>query len=255
MEFHERKVVILCGGKGTRFREQTENLPKPLISIGDKPMLLHIMECYHSAGFKKFVLCLGYKGSLISDYFVKNFGAVKNEKPDTVTLSNDWEVTLANTGENTLTAKRLYLVKEHLRNDDSFLLTYGDGLANVNLKKLADFHVNQNVTATITAVYPQSRFGVIDISDKNLVLRFREKPRSKELINGGFMVFNNNIFNHPLLSENIPLEEVLRSLANDHQLAAHTHEGFWYCMDTQKDHDELNAMWCSSEGHPPWTWN
>lgn len=255
MDLGDKKVVILCGGKGTRFREQTENLPKPLIKIGDKPMVVHIMEGYQSVGFKKFILCLGYKGSLIRDYFIKNLKGKGNGLDDTVILPNGVEVTLADTGEESLTARRLYSVRDYLINEDLFLLTYGDGLSNVNLKRLLNFHISRRVTATLTAIYPQSRFGVIDVSEKKLVLRFREKPRSTELINGGFMVFNNRVLDHPLIKENIALEEVLRNLAEDRQLAAFTHEGFWYCMDTQKDHDELKELWASHDGHPPWTWS
>jgi glucose-1-phosphate cytidylyltransferase len=249
-------VVILCGGMGTRLREETEYKPKPLVPVGDMPVLWHIMKLYGHHGFRRFVLCLGYKGHLIKEYFL-NYPWMAND----VTLRlkthrqkvhprhppEDWEITFADTGLGTPTGGRVAKVRRYVGNGE-FCVTYGDGLANVDLGRLLAFHRARKRTATLTAVHPMSPFGIIE-SSGGLARSFKEKPRLEGLINGGFFVFNRGIFD-VLKEDSVLEEEPLRDLAARGQLAVYEHRDFWMCMDTFKDVERLNRMWAG--GNRPW---
>ncbi len=252
------KVLILCGGMGTRLREETEYKPKPLVEIGGMPILWHIMKHYSHEGFKDFVLALGYKGGMIKEYFL-NFEWMSNDftlnlrpRTERVVCSahnlEDWTITFAETGLKTPTGGRVFKAAKYLRQDEYFLATYGDGISNVKLKSLLEFHLSHKKIATLTGVHPSSPFGIIE--DENGVVRsFKEKPRLAGRINGGFFVFNRGIFDY--LDDNAVLEEEpLRRLAAANQLAVYPHEDFWACMDTFKDVERLNTMW--DRGEHPW---
>ncbi len=251
------KVVILAGGLGTRLSEETNSIPKPMVEIGQIPMLIHIMRHYYHFGFKEFVILLGYKGNLIKEYFLnyphnsKEFSIdFKNGKKELINdASEDWKISFLDTGESTMTGGRIKRAENIIGNED-FMLTYGDGLSNVNLKALQDFHKSHGKTATMTSVLPTERFGVFT-SENDKVTSFVEKPNdSNSWINGGFFIFTNSIFDY-LNSDNTSLEkEPLQSLANEGELMTFRHKEFWKCMDTLKDKNELQALWES--GNPPW---
>ena len=251
------KVVILAGGLGTRLSEETNSIPKPMVEIGQIPMLIHIMRHYYHFGFKEFVILLGYKGNLIKEYFLnyphnsKEFSIdFKNGKKELINdTSEDWKISFLDTGESTMTGGRIKRAENIIGNED-FMLTYGDGLSNVNLKALQDFHKSHGKTATMTSVLPTERFGVFT-SENDKVTSFVEKPNdSNSWINGGFFIFTNSIFDY-LNSDNTSLEkEPLQSLANEGELMTFRHKEFWKCMDTLKDKNELQALWES--GSPPW---
>lgn len=251
------KVVILAGGLGTRLSEETNSIPKPMVEIGQIPMLIHIMRHYYHFGFKEFVILLGYKGNLIKEYFLnyphnsKEFSIdFKNGKKELINdTSEDWKISFLDTGESTMTGGRIKRAESIIGNED-FMLTYGDGLSNVNLKALQDFHKSHGKTATMTSVLPTERFGVFT-SENDKVTSFVEKPNdSNSWINGGFFIFTNSIFDY-LNSDNTSLEkEPLQSLANEGELMTFRHKEFWKCMDTLKDKNELQALWES--GNPPW---
>ena len=258
MNTKKMKVVILCGGTGTRMREETEFKPKPLVPIGKMPVLWHIMKIYSHYGFKDFVLCLGYKGEMIKEYFL-NFEEMTNDftlnlrsKKEKVTHHDkahleDWNITFADTGLETNTGGRVKGI-EHLIDGDEFFLTYGDGLSNVNIMKLLDYHRSKKKVGTLTAIHPTSPFGIIEVSN-GIAKSFKEKPRLEGLINGGFFIFNKKIFDY--LEENSVLEEEpLRKLTDERRLAVYEHTDFWQCMDTFKDVERLNKMW--REGDTPW---
>lgn len=225
------KVVILCGGLGSRLSEETKTTPKPMIKIGNLPILIHIMKKYYKHGFKNFVLALGYKKNFIIDYFIKK------------KFTEKWNVELVNTGKNTLTAKRLLMLKSKLDHNQFFLLTYGDGLTNLNINKLVNFHKKHKKIATVTAVRPPARFGQLKIVKDN-VLKFDEKNQiNVGWINGGFFVFNKEIFNF-IPKENTMLErDTMQNLTLKNQLKAFKHKGFWQCMDTLRDKVLLNKIW------------
>ncbi|NOZ80396.1 MAG: NTP transferase domain-containing protein [DPANN group archaeon] len=255
------KVVILCGGKGTRLREETEFIPKPLVEIGNKPILWHIMKIYASQGYKDFVLALGYKGELIKHYF-KNYQWMSHDfsmnlkHPDELTIHKkdmlDWNITFVDTGKKTLTAGRLKRVAPHI-DGDRFMLTYGDGLADINIKKLLAFHEQKKKLATITGLHPISKYGVLKV-DGGLVSEFKEKPILDDVINGGFMVFEKAIFDRIDVKQDAMLvDKTLPDLAKEENLAIYHHEGYWHSMDTYKDYEDLNEAY--SEEHIPWrTW-
>ncbi len=247
------KVVILCGGTGTRLKEETESKPKPMVEIGGKPMLWHIMKTYSNYGFKDFVLCLGFKGEKIKEYFY-NYGVLKNDF--TIELGDhnkieihrnhgegDWKVTLADTGEANLKGSRIKQIEKYI-DGDTFMLTYGDGVANVNIKELLEFHKKHGKIGTVTGVRPPSRFGEMVISGDKVV-SFTEKPQLSEgLINGGFFVFNRKIFDYLSLEKNCDFEMgPLEKLAKEGQLMVHVHRGQWGCMDTYRDMVFLNTLW------------
>ena len=221
------KVVILCGGKGERLREHTEAIPKPLIEIGNKPILWHIMKSYSHHGFNDFVLCLGYKAEKIEEYFKNN----NKEK---------WNIEFADTGLETNTGGRIKKIEKCIK-DENFFATYGDGLSDINIKELFDFHKKMNKTATMTCTSLRSNFGIVDIDGSNLVSGFNEKPFMNMWINGGFFVFKRKIFDY--LDEDSVLEgKPMENLTKDNQLAAYRYRGFWECMDTYKDTRMLNQM-------------
>ncbi len=247
------KVVILCGGMGTRLREETEFRPKPMVEIGGKPMLWHIMKTYAHYGFKEFVLCLGYKGEIIKDYFYNyqtlnndftiKLGGQKNIKFHNAHDEVDWQVSLVNTGNKSLKGSRIKKIEEYI-DSDLFMLTYGDGVANIDINKLLSFHKNHNRIGTTTGVRPMSRFGELQIKDSHVV-SFTEKPQVSEgLINGGFFVFNKKIFNYLSKDENCDFEKgSLEQLAKDDQLMVYEHVSQWECMDTLRDVQHLNKLW------------
>jgi len=254
------KVVILCGGKGTRLREETEYRPKPMVRIGDKPILWHIMKIYAHYGFKDFIICLGYKGDMIKEYFL-NYEAMSNDF--TIPLGNynniqihsnhqerDWFVTLADTGEEAQTGARVKRIEKYI-DGDLFMLTYGDGVANINIKELLEYHKSHGKIGTMTGVHPSSRFGELVIKDNKIEV-FNEKPQVTEgLINGGFFVFNKKFFKYLKEDDNCYLEkEPLENLAADEELMVYPHDGFWQCVDTYRELELLNNLWKSR--NPPW---
>jgi len=251
-------AVILAGGLGTRIREESEFKPKPMIEIGRRPILWHIMKHLSHYGINRFVICVGYKGDVIRDYFI-NYKSRNNDftvtlgKDESIVfhsdhLESDWQVTIAETGPNTNTGGRVSLIQQYIRGED-FLCTYGDGLANVDIGKLHTFHNSHGKTATITAVRPISRFGILEIDSAKHVKSFKEKPQTEDWINGGFFLFKPEIFS--ILSEDVVLEkEPLQTLASSNQLVAFQHEGFWQPMDTYRESKMLNEMWHS--GNVPW---
>jgi len=252
------KVVILCGGLGTRLREETEVRPKPMVEIGGKPILWHIMKIYSAFGFNEFIICLGYKGYMIKEYFSNYFlhqsDVTIDIKSNKIEVHNNvcepWKVTLVDTGLNTMTGGRIKRIKNYIKNE-TFMVTYGDGVGNIDLKKLLDFHKNHGKYATLTAVQPLGRFGALEINTKDEIINFQEKPKGdKAWINGGFFVLEPQIFDYINGDETIWEREPLEKLAKDGQLAAYRHKGFWMCMDTLRDKKELETLWNS--GNPPW---
>ncbi|MFC1646290.1 glucose-1-phosphate cytidylyltransferase [Candidatus Omnitrophota bacterium] len=247
------KVVILCGGRGTRLREETEIRPKPLIQIGERPILWHIMKIYSFYGFNDFILCLGYKGSMIKEYFYNYYLLVNDftlnlDGERQITFHNqsdeiDWRVTLADTGINSLKGSRIKKIEKYV-DGDTFLLTYGDGVADVSIKAIIDFHKKHGKIGTLAGVKPPSRFGDL-VVDKGKVLSFTEKAQaSAGLINGGFFVFNREIFDYLTIDDDCDLEMgVLEKLAEKDQLRVYEHKGNWECMDTYRDTAHLNELW------------
>jgi len=255
------KVVILCGGRGVRFHEATEIKPKPLIDIGERPILWHIMKIYAHYGYHDFVLCLGYKGETIKKYFLEyelltsdyiiNLGDISKTRINHVSQEREWRITLAETGLSAMTGARIKRVAKYI-DTDLFLLTYGDAVANINIEQLVDFHRKHNRIGTITAVQPLSRFGQLEIGDSGIVKQFKEKIMIKgDHINGGFFVFDQRIFDYIDENDDCIFErEPLERLAMDGQLTAFIHNGYWQCMDTYRDWQVLNQEWESS--NPPW---
>ncbi|MBI5787778.1 MAG: glucose-1-phosphate cytidylyltransferase [Candidatus Schekmanbacteria bacterium] len=250
-------VVILCGGRGTRLREETDFRPKPMIEIGSKPLLWHIMKIYAHYGYSDFVLCLGYKGEMIKDYFLNyevlqsdftiELGNRHNIRLHTPPHEHGWKITLAHTGLNAMTGARVKLIERYITSD-LFMLTYGDGLANVDLTKLLEFHRSHGKIGTVTGVYPPSRFGELDING-NQVIKFSEKaPIFGGRINGGYFVFDRRIFSYITTDDNCIFErEPLTQLAADGELMIFTHDGFWQCMDTLRDMELLCQHWESGK--------
>ena len=221
------KVVILAGGLGTRMSELTKTIPKPMVKIKDKPILIHIMEHFKKAGFNQFYIALGYKGNIIRKYFKKN--------------KFKWNVKLVETGKNTMTGGRLKRIKKYL-NNESFFMTYGDGISNVNLRKLLNFHLKKKKMATLTAVRPPARFGSIKIKG-NTVKVFKEKSKLDEgWINGGFFVFEPSIFKYIKNDKTYLEKEPLEIISKKKQLLAYKHYGFWQCMDTKRDKDLIEKI-------------
>jgi len=249
--------VILAGGFGTRIRDDSDVRPKPLVEIGEKPIIWHIMKNLANQGITDFIVALGYKGEQIKDFFI-NF----NERTSDITIDtgsgtttyhrstmyDDWKVTLVSTGIATQTGGRLHLLRAFL-GDEPFLCTYGDGLANLDLTKLIDFHKSHKKTATVTATIPKSRFGILDIDQYGRVTSFSEKAHTIQRVNGGFFLFEPQIFDY--LNESCTLEkEPLENLALNAELMAYTHDGFWQPMDTMREAEELNSLW--NQGLAPW---
>jgi len=245
------KVVILAGGFGSRVSEESHLKPKPMIEIGGKPILWHIMKIYQSQGFNEFIICLGYKGYVIKEYFANyflhnsdvTFDLANNKMTIHDTRAEDLKVTLVETGLETMTAGRIKAVEKYI--DGDFHLTYGDGVADINLKKLVDFHQSHNKIATVTAVSPPGRFGALGVKRDGQVDFFREKPTGDTWINGGFFVLKKAVFDYLQGDLNkVPWEhEPLEKIQHDNQLVAYKHIGFWKCMDTLRDKIELEEKW------------
>ena len=251
------KVVILAGGLGTRFSEETEKKPKPMIEIGGRPILWHIMKHYSYYGLNEFIICCGYKGYLVKEFFL-NYSSFLNDFTidlntnliqNHTSFSENWKVTLVDTGQNTMTGGRIARIKKYLKDDENFCMTYGDGLSNVNIQKLIKFHLSHNKIATLTAVKPEGRFGSIEIK-KNMITNFKEKKIDKfSYVNGGFFVLNKKIFKFLKSDETVFEEGPVRSLARNKNLAAFKHEDFWQPMDTIRDRNLLEKLWVNSA---PW---
>ncbi len=253
------KVVILCGGQGTRLREETEYRPKPLVEVGGKPILWHIMKTYAHHGFREFVLCLGYRGNMIKEYFL-NYEAMNNDF--TISLGKesrlhfnglhqeqDFQVTLADTGQETMTGGRVKRIENYV-DGDTFLITYGYGLADVNITELLKFHKSHGKLATVTTVRPISRFGVLDTSDDGKVLAFNEKPQLDGWASAGFLVFDRRLFSYLGADDCILEREPMERLSAEGQLMAYRHNGFFFAMDTYREYLHLNELWQS--GTAPW---
>ncbi|HAZ11712.1 MAG: glucose-1-phosphate cytidylyltransferase [Bdellovibrionales bacterium GWA2_49_15] len=252
------KVVILAGGLGTRLSEETKLRPKPMVEIGGRPILWHIMKIYAAFGYQEFCIALGYKGDEIKKFFMNYQAAsgdfsinLKNgEKKYYNSPREDWMVHLIDTGDSTLTGGRVFRLRHFLKNEETFMLTYGDGVSNIDIKELVKFHKSHGKIATITAVRPPARFGALQMEGKQ-VIDFHEKVQLHEgWINGGFMVLNREVFNYLDDDTNILEKGPLEGLARDRQLMAFHHEGFWQPMDTIRDRDFLNSLWNS--GSSPW---
>ena len=251
------QTVILCGGKGTRMREETEYRPKPLVEIGEKPIIWHIMKIYSHYGFNDFILCVGYKGYMIKQYFMEmcwrnndftlqtgDGGTIRYHTKD----AENWSVTIVDTGLETLTGGRLKKIEKYIDGDE-FMFTYGDGLSNVNIQELYKYHRTMNKSATLTGVHPISPFGVIEVKN-DIVTSFKEKPILDDVVNGGYMVLNKKVFQHMPEEDCFFEHEPLRRLAAAEELAVYEHKGFWTAIDTYKDIERVNELW--STGGKPW---
>jgi len=251
------QAIILAGGLGTRLSEETSLKPKPMVEIGGRPILWHIMKIYSYHGINDFIICCGYKGYLIKEYFSNYFIHMSDIKVDlsknNVEIikkrSESWKITMIDTGEKTMTGGRLLRVKEYLDNED-FCFTYGDGLSDININKLVEFHKKHGKIATVTAVHPPGRFGAIKL-EKNKVLEFKEKPKGDgSRVNGGFFVLNKKVFDFIKGDDEIWEQNPLISLAKSKELIAYKHNGFWRPMDTLRDKESLEKMWLSKQA--PW---
>jgi glucose-1-phosphate cytidylyltransferase len=253
------KVVVLCGGLGTRLREETEFRPKPMVEIGGRPILWHIMKIYAHSGFRDFVLCLGYRGNMIKEYFL-NYEAMNNDF--TICLGHEsrisynglhteqgYEVTLADTGLNTMTGGRLQRVRKYV-DGETFMLSYGDGLSDIDIQRLLAFHREHGKIATVTTVTPTSRFGIVEMSGSGQVLKFIEKPKTEAFASAGFFVFQPEVFNYLDGDDCILERDPLQRLASDGELMAYGHEGFFYAMDTYREYEFLNDLWAKQQA--PW---
>jgi glucose-1-phosphate cytidylyltransferase len=253
------KAIVLCGGLGTRLREETEFRPKPLVDIGGRPILWHIMKTYAHYGFREFVLCLGYRGSMIKEYFL-NYEAMNNDF--TICLGQkfhvhynghhqeqQFQVTLADTGQETNTGGRVKRVQKYL-DGGPFFLTYGDGVADIDIPRLLEFHKSHGRLATVTTVPPISRFGIMDINPDSKVLNFTEKPKSKEWASAGYFVLEPEVMEYIGGDDCIFERDALEKLAAQGELMAYRHDGFFYAMDTFREYQVLNQLWNS--GQAPW---
>lgn len=250
------KVVLLAGGLGTRLREETEFRPKPMVEVGGKPILWHIMKGYAHHGITEFVVCVGYRGDAIREYFLNYHSMIRDF---TMRLRSsdieyhgdeieDWGVTIADTGQDTPTGGRIYMARQHV-DGETFMATYGDGVADVDISRLLDFHRSHGRIATITSVRPPIRFGIMDLDEDGRVERFREKPRGRDWVSAGFFVFEPGIFDY-LSVDSVLEQEPLERLAKDGELMSFRHEGFWQPMDTYRERDLLNDLW--DEDDAPW---
>ena len=261
-------VVILAGGKGMRLREYTDTLPKALVPIGPYPVILHVMKIYAAYGYRNFILCLGYRGDLIKEYFMnhewmthdftlKMGPSKKKEVQERENDHLDYEITFAETGMDTPTGGRVKKIEKYIESEN-FHVTYCDGVADIDISRLADHHKRMGKIGTVTAVHAMSPFGIIEVDDRGAATSFKEKPALPGYINGGFLVFKKQFFNY--LTEDSILEETpLRILTSENQLAAYRLEKFWACMDTFKDVERLNTLWekgympnTGYKGKPPW---
>ena len=257
------KAVILAGGLGTRLAEETSIKPKPMVEIGGMPILWHIMKIYSFYGINDFIICCGYKGYVIKEFFANyflhqsdiTFDIKNNDIKIHHKRTEDWKVTLVDTGLDTMTGGRLKRVEEYLKGEDEFFFTYGDGLADINLIEVLNFHKNHGKIATITSVFPPGRFGALQIENDNQVIKFQEKPKGDgALINGGFFVLSKKVFDYIDGDSTIWEEEPLKNITKDGQLMSYKHEGFWHPMDTLRDKQKLNQLLEINQA--PWKlWN
>lgn len=255
------KAVILAGGLGTRLSEETSTRPKPMVEIGGKPILWHIMKMYSSHGINDFVICCGYKGYVIKEYFSNyflhmsdvTFDMKKNIMNVHLKRAEPWSVTLVDTGDESMTGGRLARVSKYVKDEDAFCFTYGDGLADIDITQSIAFHKSHRKAATMTATYPPGRFGALDIQDSK-ILRFKEKPKGDgAMINGGFFVLSPSVLNYINDDDTVWEQGPLMTLAENDELMAFEHEGFWQPMDTLRDKQLLETMWASNQA--PWkTW-
>ena len=262
-ESQSMPVVIMCGGKGTRLREETEYKPKPMVEIGGYPILWHIMKIYAHYGYTNFILCLGYRGTAIKEYFLnhhlytKDFQLNLSENSHQVLNPDSTEkfkITFADTGEDTLTAERLLKVEKYLHGD-AFMLTYGDGVSNIDLDALREHHEKQHhahgTIGTITGIHPKSKYGLVEMNEHNIITKFQEKPQLSDYTNGGFMVLTKAFL--PYCKPGEMVEESLIKACADGKISLYEHEGFWHSMDTYKDKEDLEKLWNST---PHWKiWN
>lgn len=253
------QTVILSGGIGYRLKEETEFKPKPMVEIGGKPILWHIMKIYSHFGCRDFVITLGYKGNLIKDYFInKKYydgdftintvnGKIKHHKRDVI---DKLKITFVDTGINSLTGERVRRVEKYI-NTDNFMLTYGDGVADIDIKALINFHKKQKTLATVSGVYPMLKYGGLDISKNHLALKFERKAKIRHLINGGFMVLRKKVFD--LIEPDSMIEDIFKPLIEKRQLSVYEHKGFFHAMDTYQDVIDLNEMWSENPAWKVWS--
>lgn len=250
------KVVILAGGKGSRISEESVSKPKPMVEIGGKPILWHIMKIYSAYGYHDFIICCGYKGHMIKDYFVHYYMYqsdatfyLKNKQTEYHNpAAEPWRITLANTGLETLTAGRIQQIRDYIGDDETFMLTYGDGVADVDIPLLLAFHRAHGRIATITTTQPAGRFGAIKINESGFIESFREKARKDQSwVNAGFMVLNRGIFDYLGEGKEMLEEAPFERMATEQQMAAYRHQGFWSPMDTVHDRAYLEALWSSGQ--------
>jgi glucose-1-phosphate cytidylyltransferase len=251
------KVAILAGGLGTRLAEETEIKPKPMVEIGGRPILWHIMKLYASQGFNEFFVALGYKGEVIKKFFLDYYTLNGNLSIDfatgktvsSETEHDNWKIDLIETGANSMTGGRIKRLEPFLK-DETFMVTYGDGVSNVNLKELLAFHKSHGKIATVTAVHPPARYGELLFNEDDTV-QFSEKPQTGEgWINGGFIVYEPKVFDYLGGDSSVMEKDALESLAKENQLVAYRHRGFWQCMDTLRDKQQLESLW--QNGNAPW---
>jgi glucose-1-phosphate cytidylyltransferase len=248
------KTIILCGGMGTRMKEETEFKPKPMVLVGGKPILWHIMKIYSHYGYNDFVLALGYKGDMIKNYFLDQRAFVNDF---TIEVSSgktdfhnndcdDFKVTLAETGQETETGGRILKLKKYIT-EDEFMITFGDGVSDIDIKDLVAFHRNQKTIGTIGGFHPQSKYGLVKVDENNSkIINFEQKPVLFDYTSGGFMIFNKEALDY---FDEGPMENGLIKMVNEGQLSMYRHEGFWKCMDTYREMEELNKLW---EKDKPW---
>lgn len=253
------KVIILCGGTGTRLKEETEFKPKPMVYVGGKPIIWHIMKTYSHYGFNEFVLALGYKADYIKDFFLNQKALTSdftlNTKDHKAKFHfknrkevDNFKITFVDTGLETLPGERVLRCRRYIPKEDKyFMVTYGDGVANINLKELLNFHIKQRTIGTLTGVHPHSKFGSVTVNKNNLIKKFKEKPVLSDWVNGGFMVFSKKVFSY--INEGEMEHEALKRLAKEDQLSLYKHEGFWMAVDTYKELEDLNKLW---EQNQPW---
>jgi glucose-1-phosphate cytidylyltransferase len=257
MKKYNYPVLILAGGLGTRFREETEFKPKPMVTIGDKPVLWHIMKMYSHYGFYRFIICLGYKGEMIKQYFLNtrldNIDFTINTKNGKLiehdANQEEWEVTLVDTGQNCFTGGRIARASKYI-DTDRFLLTYGDGVANIDIEQLMQFHNSHKKIATVTGANPPAKFGNFELKDNQVTSFLEKQPLSESWINGGFFVFEKDFLKYVTTNPTCVLEkEPLKNVASDGQLMIYKHAGFWQCMDTVGEHQKLEELW---QTNAPW---
>lgn len=254
------KIIILCGGIGTRLKEETEFKPKPMVYVGNKPIIWHIMKIYSSYGFNEFILALGYKADYIKDFFLHQKIFTTDLTLETKTHKtkfyfksrtevDDFKITFVDTGLETLPGERILRCQKYIpREDKYFIVTYGDGVTDLNIHKLLTFHRNQHTIGTITGVHPRSKYGLVTVNKKNLITGFDEKPVLSDWVNGGYMVFDKRVFHYIKAGETE--HPALVRLTKENQLSLYKHNGFWFAVDTYKELEDLNRIW--NDGKPPW---